>query len=119
MNLDRLRTFRVLSETLRFRGTAEELHLSQSAVSQQISALENELGVLLVERMGRRVFLTPAGTVLAEEATRILAAVDRAIEAVRICGSSEAGRLRLGASTTPGVYIMPQVLGALRKALPQ
>jgi DNA-binding transcriptional LysR family regulator len=119
MNLDRLRTFRVLSETLRFRGAAERLHLSQSAVSQQISALEEALGVLLLERMGRRVFLTPAGAVLAEEATRILAAVDRAIEAVRICGSGEAGRLRLGASTTPGVYIMPQTLGALRKALPQ
>ena len=51
MNLDRLRTYRVLAECLHFRRTAEKLHISQSAVSQQISALEDELGVLLVERI--------------------------------------------------------------------
>lgn len=119
MNLDRLRTFRVLSESLHFRRTADRLHLSQSAVSQQISALEKDLGVLLVERIGRRVFLTPAGTLLADEAAKILAAVDRVIEAVRTYGAGNTGALRLGASTTPGVYIVPQALGALQAALPQ
>ena len=61
MNFDRLRTFRALAETLHFRKAAERIHVSQSAVSQQISTLESELGVLLVERIGRRTFLTPAG----------------------------------------------------------
>src|SRR5688500_7726542 len=107
MNLDRLRTFSVLASSLHFRRTAEILHLSQSAVSQQIATLEEELGVLLLERIGRRVFLTPAGSVLAEEAGRVLAAADRAAEAVRSFGSGEVGRLRLGASTTPGVYLLP------------
>ena len=119
MNLDRLRTFRLLSEALHFRRTADRLHLSQSAVSQQISALESELGVLLVERIGRRVFLTPAGSLLAEEAAKILAAVERVTEAVRTFGAGDTGSLRLGASTTPGVYIVPQALGALKAALPQ
>lgn len=118
MNLDRLRTFRVLSESLHVRQTAAKLHLSQSAVSQQISTLEEELGVMLLERIGRRVFLTPAGRVLAEEATRILAAVDRALESVRTYGTGETGRLCLGASTTPGIYLVPEVLGRLRAALP-
>lgn len=118
MNLDRLRTFRVLAETLHFRKTAERLHISQSAVSQQISALEAELGVLLVERIGRRTFLTPAGKVLADEAGKVVAAVDRAGEAVRAFGAGESDRLRLGASTTPGVYIVPAALGAFRAALP-
>lgn len=119
MNLDRLRTFRVLSVSLHVRRTAALLHLSQSAVSQQIGTLEEELGVILLERIGRRIFLTPAGRALAEEAGKILAAVDRAVEAVRSYGTGESGLLRLGASTTPGIYLVPQVLGRLRTQLPQ
>lgn len=118
MNLDRLRTFRVLAESLHFRKTAEKLHVSQSAVSQQISALEAELGVMLVERIGRRTFLTPAGQALVDEAGKVLASVDRATEAVRAFGAGQVGRLRLGASTTPGVYIVPAALGAFRASLP-
>jgi LysR family transcriptional regulator, transcriptional activator of the cysJI operon len=118
MNFDRLRTFRVLAESLHFRKTADKLHLSQSAVSQQIAALEDELGVLLVERLGRRTFLTPAGKALVDEAGKVLAAVERAAEVVRAYGAGETDRLRLGASTTPGVYIVPAALGAFRAALP-
>lgn len=119
MKLDRLRTFRVLADSLHFRRTADKLHLSQSAVSQQISALEQELGVPLVERIGRRTFLTPAGRVLADEAAKVLTAVDRAAGAVRAFGAGEIDRLRLGASTTPGVYIVPAALGAFCTALPR
>ena len=118
MNFDRLRTFRTLAESLHFRKTADKLHISQSAVSQQISALEAELGVALVERIGRRTFLTPAGKILVEEAGKVLAAVERAGEAVRAYGAGEIDRVRLGASTTPGVYIVPAALGAFRAALP-
>ena len=118
MHLDRLRTFRVLAETLHFRKAADRLHISQSAVSQQISALEAELGVMLVERIGRRTFLTPAGKVLVDEAGKVLAAVERAAEAVRAYGAGEVDRVRLGASTTPGVYIVPTALGEFRAALP-
>lgn len=118
MNFDRLRTFRALAESLHFRKTAEKLHISQSAVSQQINTLEAELGVLLVERIGRRTFLTPAGKALVDEAAKVLAAVERAGEAVRAFGAGDVDRLRLGASTTPGVYIVPAALGAFRVALP-
>ncbi len=118
MNFDRLRTFRALAETLHFRKTADKLRISQSAVSQQISALEDELGVALVERIGRRTFLTPAGKILVEEAGKVLAAVERAGEAVRAYGAGDVDRVRLGASTTPGVYIVPTALGEFRSALP-
>ncbi len=118
MNFDRLRTFRALAETLHFRKTADKLRISQSAVSQQISALEDELGVPLVERIGRRTFLTPAGKILVEEAGKVLAAVERAGEAVRAYGAGDVDRVRLGASTTPGVYIVPTALGEFRSALP-
>src|ERR1041385_4580340 len=102
MNLDRLRTFRALAETLHFRKTADRLHISQSAVSQQIRALEEELGVLLVERIVRRTYRPPAGKVLVDEAGKVIAAVGRATEAVRAFGAGQTDRLRLGASTTPG-----------------
>jgi DNA-binding transcriptional LysR family regulator len=118
MNFERLRTFRALADSLHFRKTAERLHISQSAVSQQISSLEEELGVPLVERIGRRTFLTPAGKILVDEAGKVLAAVERAEEAVRAYGAGEVDRVRLGASTTPGVYIVPAALGAFRAALP-
>ncbi|MDQ3341585.1 MAG: LysR family transcriptional regulator [Myxococcota bacterium] len=118
MNFERLRTFRALSESLHFRKTADKLHISQSAVSQQISKLEDELGVMLLERIGRRTFLTPAGKILVDEAGKVLAAVERAGEAVRAFGVGDIDRVRLGASTTPGVYIVPAALGAFRTALP-
>jgi DNA-binding transcriptional LysR family regulator len=74
--------------------------------------------VMLVERIGRRTFLTPAGKVLVDEAGKVLAAVERAAEAVRAYGAGELDRVRLGASTTPGVYIVPTALGEFRAALP-
>jgi DNA-binding transcriptional LysR family regulator len=118
MHLDRLRTFRLLSETLHFRRTAEALHLSQSAVSQQVAALEADLRVTLFERIGRRVYLTAAGQVLAAESSKVLASIDRAREAVAAVGAGDRGRLRIGASTTPGIYLVPEVLGRFRAALP-
>ncbi len=65
MDLQRLRTFQILSETMHFRYAAQRLGLTQSAVSQQIASLERDLGAPLFERIGRRVYLTPAGDVLA------------------------------------------------------
>jgi DNA-binding transcriptional LysR family regulator len=118
MDLQRLRTFQVLSETLHFRHAAERLGVTQSAVSQQIAALEKELGAALFERIGRRVFLTPAGTVLAGEAVKVLAAASRAREAVGAVSKGDAGRLRVGASTTPGIYLVPEVLGRFRADFP-
>ena len=118
MNLDRLRTFRAVAEVLHIRRAAARLHLSQSAVSQQVSALEEELGVMLLERIGRRIYLTAAGQALARESEKVLAAHERLIETVSAEGAGDAGRLRLGTSTTPGVYLVPQALGRLRAALP-
>jgi DNA-binding transcriptional LysR family regulator len=118
MDLLRLRTFQVLSETLHFRHAAERLGVTQSAVSQQIAALEKELRAALFERIGRRVFLTPAGTVLAGEAAKVLAAESRAREAVAAVSKGDAGRLRVGASTTPGIYLVPEVLGRFRADFP-
>lgn len=118
MDLPRLRTFGVLSETLHFRRAAERLGITQSAVSQQIAALEKELGAALFERIGRRVYLTAAGQVLAHEAVRVLSAVSRVRDAIDAVAKGDAGRLRVGASTTPGIYLLPEVLGRFRSDFP-
>jgi DNA-binding transcriptional LysR family regulator len=118
VELQRLHTFRVLSETLHFRHAAERLGITQSAVSQQIAALEKDLGAALFERIGRRVYLTPAGRVLAEESVKVLSTVSRAREAVGAASKGDAGRLRVGASTTPGIYLVPEVLGRFRADFP-
>ncbi len=118
MDLHRLRTFQALSETLHFRHAAERLGITQSAVSQQIASLEKELGAVLFERIGRRVFLTAAGEVLAREAVKVLSTVSRAREAVLAVSKGNSGRLRVGASTTPGIYLVPEVLGRFRADFP-
>jgi DNA-binding transcriptional LysR family regulator len=118
VDLQRLRTFRVLSETLHFGRAAERLGITQSAVSQQIAALEKELGAALFERIGRRVYLTAPGQVLAGEAVKVLSTVSRARDAVAAVTTGDAGRLRVGASTTPGIYLLPEVLGRLRADFP-
>lgn len=118
MDIQRLQTFQVLSETLHFRRAAERLGVTQSAVSQQIASLEKELRAALFERIGRRVFLTPAGQVLATEAVKVLAALSRARDAVGAVSKGDAGRLRVGASTTPGIYLLPAVLGRFRASFP-
>jgi DNA-binding transcriptional LysR family regulator len=119
VDLHRLRTFMALSETLHFRHAAERLGITQSAVSQQIASLEKDLGAALFERIGRRVYLTPAGEVLAREAVKVLSTVSRAREAVGAVSKGDAGRLRVGASTTPGIYLLPEVLGRFRADFPQ
>src|SRR6266516_828274 len=118
MDLQRLHTFQVLAETLHFRHAAERLGITQSAVSQQIASLEKELGASLFERIGRRVYLTAAGQVLVQEARKVLSTVSRARDAVGAVSKGDAGRLRVGASTTPGIYLLPEVLGRFRSDFP-
>jgi DNA-binding transcriptional LysR family regulator len=118
MDLDRLRTFQMLADTLHFRRAAERLGITQSAVSQQIATLERDLGVPLFERIGRRVYLTDAGRVLAVEAPRVLSSVSRAREAIAAVSRGDTGRLRVGASTTPGLFVLPEVLGRFRVDFP-
>lgn len=118
MDVHRLQTFQALCETLHFRRAAERLGITQSAVSQQIASLEKDVGATLFERIGRRVYLTAAGEVLAREAVKVLSTVSRAREAVAAVSKGDAGRLRVGASTTPGVYLLPEVLARFRADFP-
>jgi len=98
--------------------TAEELNLSQPAVSKQIQALEEMYGVLLLERSGRKLKTTEAGDALYDCAKEILKAFDKTSRVMEDISESRRGNLTLGASTIPGQYIMPQYLKGFKDKFP-
>ena len=115
MELRQLRTFVAVAELRHFARAASLCNLSQPAVSHQIALLEEELGAKLLNRAARRVSLTVAGEVFQEEARRILGAVDRAHERMHEVARGAVGRIRLGATPTPGLYLLPPVLARYRR----
>ncbi len=107
----RLVVFRAVAEQSSFRKAAEILYLTQPAVSLQIKALEEDLGVVLFDRSGAQVRLTPAGDSLfrfAGESSRLLR---EARHALAEFSGSHSGALALGASTTIAQYVLPRLLG--------
>lgn len=118
MNPTHLRTFLAVRKHRNYTRAGEELFLSQPAVSRQIRQLEQDLGVQVFEQIGKTLHVTDAGETLAAEAEKLLGAMERAVEAVRAHRSAEHGRLRIGASTTPGLYLLPPYLGRLHERLP-
>lgn len=118
MDLRVLRTFVAVAEQRHFARAASLCNLSQPAVSHQIALLEEELETRLLNRTGRRVSLTVAGEVMLDEARRILAAVDRARERMLEVVRGAVGRIRIGASATPGLYWLPPRLARYRTKYP-
>ena len=114
MELRQLRTFVAVAELRHFARAAGLCNLSQPAVSHQISLLEQEVGAKLFNRAARRVSLTVAGEVFLEEVRRILGAVDRAHERMQEVARGVVGRIRLGATPTPGLYLLPPLLATYR-----
>ncbi len=113
MELRQLRTFVAVAELRHFARAASLCNLSQPAVSHQIALLEEEVGAKLLNR-ARRVSLTVAGEVFLEETRRILGAVDRAHERMQEVARGAVGRIRLGATATPGLYLLPALLARYR-----
>jgi DNA-binding transcriptional LysR family regulator len=84
MDLKYLRYFATVADELHFGRAASRLHIAQPALSQQIQKLENELGVLLLERSKRRVRLTQAGSAFLTETREVLSRVDRAVQTAQL-----------------------------------
>src|SRR5471032_1638922 len=95
MELRHLRYFIAVAEELHFGRAAEVLGISQPPLSQQIQALEQELGARLFDRTNRRVELSEAGRLSLEEARLVLAQVDKAADVARRAQLGELGELRL------------------------
>jgi DNA-binding transcriptional LysR family regulator len=96
MELRHLRYFCAVADNQGFSRTARALHVSQSAISEQVSDLESELGVQLLSRGQQRTQLTPHGEVFLVEAKKVLAAADQAIETARRSARGELGTLTIG-----------------------
>lgn len=119
MDLRLLPTFVAVAECRHFGRAASIVNLSQPAVSHQISQLEESIGTRLFNRDGRRVTLTVAGEALLEEARAILDTAARAEARLRDVTSGAVGRVRIGATATAGLYLLPAIIGAYRAAHPR
>ncbi|WP_405878274.1 LysR family transcriptional regulator [Streptomyces sp. NBC_01136] len=114
LNLERLRTLDALARHGSVSGAAEGLHVTTSAVSQQMSKLEREVGQQLLAKNGRGVRLTDAGRLLADHAARILSQVELAQSDLEAQRGQVVGELRLSAFPTAARGLFPTVLAALR-----
>jgi len=108
----RLKVFRTVAEHLNFRKAAEQLFLTQPAVTLQIKALENDLGVRLFDRSGHRVAVTPQGKSLLRYANKIAALSAAAEQDLVASDGKPSGELSLGVSTTIAQYVLPRLIGA-------
>lgn len=118
LNLDQLFTLQTVIAHGSFSAAARELNLSQPAVSQQVKELEARLGVALVERLGKRAFATPAGAELLEHGRKLMLESELALTAMRRHRDGSLGLVRVGTSTAVSVYLLPRVLGELRRTHP-
>lgn len=119
MELRHLRYFVAVAEQLHFRRAAEQLHISQPPLSEQINQLEDELGTRLLERSrGREVRLTVAGTAFLEEARKILLDVSEAAEVVHRASRGEIGTLRVSMAPAMAYGVVPMILRQLRASMP-
>jgi DNA-binding transcriptional LysR family regulator len=108
----RLKVFRTVAEHLNFRKAAEHLFLTQPAITLQIKALEDDLGVRLFNRTANRVSLTPQGSLLLVYAKKVATLVCEAEQALGAEQGKVSGQLELGSSTTIAQYVLPRLLGA-------
>jgi len=118
MNLNHLSLFRAVAEAGGFSRAAERIHVSQPAISMQVGELEAHLGLILFHRSRRGVKLTAAGQLLLGYAQRLDALVVEAERAMAEVKGVCRGRLSIGASTTIGVYLLPDLLGEYRRQFP-
>lgn len=118
MDIRKLHYFIAVAEELHFNRAAEKLNMSQPPLSQQIQALEKEIGVKLLERNTRQVRLTPAGTVFLEEAKLILSQVERSITTTKLASRGLSGHLIIAFVDSAAGGLMVDLLRAFRERFP-
>ena len=115
----RLRVFITAARTLSFTRTAEQLDISQPAVSKHVGELESRYGVQLFTRRGSRLELTDAGRTLLDEAQHVVDDYRRLEYEMSLCTGQTEGELRLGASTTISQYLLPPILARFTTRFPK
>lgn len=119
MNVQQLKTFVAVVDHGSFSDAARALGVSQPAVTMQVQSLESSVGATLLDRRYRRVDLTEAGNAFLPHARRVLEQLDEAREEIEALSGVVTGRLSIAASTTPGVYVIPRLLGAFVEQNPE
>lgn len=119
MDIQQIRAFIAIAELGSFSLAAEQLHLTQPAISKRISLLEDQLSVLLFDRVGRQVLLTQAGQHLLPHARRILAEVDSATQSLLQLSGQISGTLSIATSHHIGVHYLPPYLRQYARRYPQ
>ncbi|WP_066894334.1 LysR family transcriptional regulator [Clostridium nigeriense] len=110
MNFRKLKIFYETAMYLNMTKVAKEMYISQPSISQSINELEAELGVKLFDRIGKKLFLTHEGEVFLNYTRRILNLYDEGVKTIRDFNLNEKGRIVIGASTTIGIYILPEII---------
>ena len=115
----RLKVFRAVAENASFRKAGEELYLTQPAITQQIQALEEDMGIQLFDRTGTRMELTAAGSALLRYVRQIDKLLGQAEQEIAALNGNEGGDLCVGVSTTISQYVLPRMLRQFGKEHPQ
>lgn len=110
--------FVAVAEQGSFTKAAKLLYMTQPAVSAQIKALEERLEIQLLERHDKNVLLTEAGELLLSESRKMLTLYEEFLDAVDELKGVRRGRLVIGASTIPGEYLLPQLIGSFKRQFP-
>jgi LysR family transcriptional regulator, transcriptional activator of the cysJI operon len=115
----RLKVFRTTAAHLNFSRAAEELLLTQPAVTQQVKALEDQLGAALFDRSGSHITLTPAGQALLPYAEKLRVLSEDALSAVNDAAGKSGGELVVGASQTIAQYLLPSLIAGFLEENPR
>jgi DNA-binding transcriptional LysR family regulator len=118
MDMKHLETFCKVAETGSFSRAGEAIYLTQPTVSGHIASLEQEVGLRLFDRLGRRVALTNGGQIFYRYAKEILKLRAEALNAIYEFSHLLRGRITIGGSTIPGEYFLPKVMGRFQTEAP-
>jgi LysR family transcriptional regulator, low CO2-responsive transcriptional regulator len=119
INLHQLHIFQAVAEHGSYSRAAAALYLSQPGVSLQVKALERSIGLPLFEKVGRTLHLTEAGHELLAYSERIFALLDETRLVMEELGGGRRGTVKVAASTTAGIYVVPPALGAFHRDYPE
>ena len=118
MNFDKFKTFHKIALTGSFTKAARKLHLTQSAVSQQVRSLEDTLGVALIDRSNKRVRLTSEGKILLSYTERYFDLYDEMISLFELQQTLKKGKITIGSTRVLGTYFLPRIIGTFNSQYP-
>lgn len=119
MDLHYLKIFNTVAKYTSFKKASEVLHISQPALSIQVKKLESQAEVKLFDKIGNKIYLSEAGSLLYGYTQKIFAIVEEMEHNIANHSQVIGGNINLGASNTPGAYFLPKIIGEMKKRYPE